>query len=121
MFSFDLERETLKNKDYRRVIHTTPYQQLVLMKLSPETGANVPWEIHEYATQFIRVEKGGLKVQVESPKGFVETQIITDGQSVIIAPGVRHYISALEGKTVKLYTIYSPPEHKDGLVQDKKQ
>ena len=114
MFSFDLENETLKNKDYRRVIHTTPYQQLVLMNLSKETGDRVDWEIHEYATQFIRVEKGELKVQVESPKGFVETLVITDGQSITILPNTRHLI---EGNAVKLYTIYSPPEHKDGLVQ----
>lgn len=115
MFSFDLEHETLKNKDYRRVIHTTPYQQLVLMSLSKETGYRVGWEIHEYATQFIRVEKGELVVQVESPKGFVETYIMKEGESVTISPGTRHLIWT--EKEVKLYTIYSPPEHPKELVQ----
>jgi mannose-6-phosphate isomerase-like protein (cupin superfamily) len=112
MFSFDLEKETLDNKDYRRVIHTTPYQQLVLMKLSKTTGLNVPWEIHEYATQFIRVESGTLEVSDDK-----ETREIHAGESVTIPPGKPHFIKAKNNETVKLYTIYSPPEHKDGLIQ----
>jgi hypothetical protein len=110
MSKFNLETETIKNTNYRKVIETTKNIQLVLMSLKPME--DIPAEVHKGTTQFFRVEQGTLAITVNGVK-----KIVKDGQSLIVLPGKRHYVQCIGSKPAKLYTIYSPPEHPDGLVQ----
>lgn len=101
----NIEQATIKNKNYRKVISTTPTLQLVLMSLKPKE--EIGEEIHPYTTQFIRVEKGnGIAI--------IEDKIykLTDGVAIIIPLNSKHNIINTSTKEpLKLYTIYSPPNH----------
>ena len=104
-FSLNIEKETLKNKNYRKVIHTTAGQQLVLMSLEP--GEIFPEEIHPKTTQFFRVEEGSGIAIVSGKK-----IRLRDGISITVSPGAKHIIkNTSRNKPLKLYTIYSPPHH----------
>ena len=109
---FNIEKETLKNTNYRKVVYTDKYQQLVLMSLNPKEYIHL--EKHN-ATQFFRVEKGkGIaKVGGKDIK-------LKDGVSVTVPPNTFHKIINTGSVPLKLYTIYSPPQHKPGTV-DKRQ
>jgi mannose-6-phosphate isomerase-like protein (cupin superfamily) len=105
---------TNKNNNYRKVINTTPTQQLVLMSLKP--GEFIHLEIHPKTTQFIRIEKGTGVVEIGKP---VKKKIkVKDDTSVTIPPNTWHFVeNTSKTKTLKLYTIYSPPHHKPGTIQ----
>jgi mannose-6-phosphate isomerase-like protein (cupin superfamily) len=107
----DIEKETIKNRDYRRVIYTVPKSmQLVLMSIS--RGQDIPTEIHPHTTQFIRIEKG-LGIATIDGKEYA----LGDGVAITIPPGAKHRIQSVGKTPLKLYTIYTPPEHKPGLTQ----
>ena len=109
MFNANIEHLTLKNKIYRKVIHTIPNKlQLVLMSLNPKE--DIPWEIHEKVSQFIRVESGTGVIIIN--KQNQKTIKLKDGVSVIIPPNKWHYVkNTNKSHPLKLYTIYTPPEH----------
>ncbi len=109
---FALEKKTIANKKYRQVIYTNTQMQLVLMSLEP--GEDIPSETHE-VSQFIRVESGIAAVVLNKKR-----YNLHDGDSIIIDSGIPHYIRNIGKKTLKLYTIYSPPEHPKGAV-DRRQ
>lgn len=117
----NLSALTKENDAYRKVIATTPYQQLVLMSLDDVVGREVDWEMHPFTTQFIRVEKGTLTVKIRLPNDKEKTITLSDDGFVIIPPNMWHYIGnkSKEGEwnPVKLYTIYSPPEHPVGTLE----
>ena len=100
----NIEKITIENKNYRKVIYTDENMQLVLMSI--EVGEDIPLEIHSKTTQFIRVESG---------RGIAKTKDkdtrLSDGISIIIPSKTFHYIKTTGDKPLKLYTIYSPPEH----------
>lgn len=101
----NIEQATIKNNFFRKVINTTPNMQLVLMSLKPKEDIGV--EIHPYTTQFIRVEKGNGIAIIEG-KRFE----LTDGTAIIIPLNSKHNIINTSAKEpLKLYTIYSPPNH----------
>jgi len=105
----NIEKETLKNKNYRKVIHTTDEQQLVLMSLNP--GEDIPPEIHEDTTQFFRIEQGE-GIAIVNKKVYV----LENGIALTVPPNTSHYIKQIGSKPLKLYTIYSPPEHPKNRV-----
>jgi len=107
-----LEDQTLHNTDYRRVLYTTSTQQLVLMNLKP--GEEIGMETHDL-DQFIRFESGIGKVVIDE-KEFE----VSDGFAVIIPKGSRHNVINTGEEDLKLYSIYTPPEHKDGVVHTNK-
>lgn len=109
MAKVNLEKETISNGNYRKVLHTTKNMQLVLMSLL--STEDIPEEIHPHTTQFIKVEQGLIAVTVNGIK-----KTIKQGQSIIIEPGQKHYVKP-GAKGVKLYTIYTPAEHPIGLIQ----
>ena len=109
---FNIEKETLKNTNYRKVVYTDKYQQLVLMSLNPKEYIHL--EKHN-ATQFFRVEKGKGIAKVGGKK-----MKLKDGMSVTVPPNTFHKIINTGRAPLKLYTIYSPPQHKPGTV-DKRQ
>lgn len=110
MSKFNLELETLKNLNYRKVVETTKNMQLVLMSLNPLE--DIPEEIHPKTSQFFRIEQGTIKIIIDG-----SSKILKDGQSLIVPAGSKHYVKCIGKQPAKLYTIYAPPEHPDGLTQ----
>ena len=106
----NIEKDTLENEDYRRVLFTGKNTQLVLMTLAP--GDEIGSEVHEEHDQFIRVEAGNGVVQLDD-----EEHALEDGAAVVIPAGTRHnVINTSSAEKLRLYTLYSPPEHPDGTV-----
>jgi mannose-6-phosphate isomerase-like protein (cupin superfamily) len=106
----NIERDTLANADYRRVLFTGKNTQLVLMTLQP--GDEIGLEVHEEHDQFIRVEAGSGKAILNG-----EEHALADGVAVVIPAGVEHnVVNTSKGEPLRLYTLYSPPEHPDGTV-----
>ena len=111
----NIEEATIANRDFRRVLYTGKNLQLVLMTLQP--GEEIGEEVHEDRDQFFRVEEGRGTVYIDGTPNQVE-----DDFAVIVPAGARHNVVASGDQPLKLYTIYGPPEHKDGVVhKDKAQ
>ncbi len=109
----DIEKETKKNKNFRKVLYTAKNSQLVVMSLEP--GEDIGEEVHEL-DQFIRIEKGKGKAILDD----VEHKI-KDDYAIVIPAGTKHnIINTSKDEEMKLYTIYSPPEHRDGVVHKTK-
>lgn len=113
-FLVNIEKETLENTDYRRVLYTARNTQLVLMSLKP--GEEIGNEVHTL-DQFIRFEQGEGKVILNN--GETEYDIKADW-AIIIPAGTYHNVISTGDSEVKLYTLYSPPEHKKDTVQPTK-
>ena len=110
-FMTDIETETVKNNDFRRVLYTGKFSQLVLMSLKP--GEEIGEEVHDTVDQFFRFEKGEGVVVIDGVKHAVK-----DGSAVIVPSGARHnVVNTSKAADLKLYTIYSPPEHQDKVVR----
>jgi len=110
----NIERDTLANEDYRRVLFTGSKTQLVLMTLQP--GEDIGLETHEGHDQFIRVEAGTGYVELDG-----ERYDVGDGSAVVIPSGAKHnLVNSSPDEPLRLYTLYSPPEHADGTVQHTK-
>jgi len=110
-----IEKEAEKNTDFRRVVYTGKYSQLVLMSLKPEE--EIGEETHEDVDQFFRFEKGEGKVIIDDLEHKVK-----DGDAVIVPAGARHnVVNTSKRMNLNLYTIYSPPEHQDGVVRHTKK
>ena len=106
----NIERDTIANKDFRRVVFTGPNTQLVLMTLQP--GEDIGLETHDGHDQFVRVEAGRGYVQLNGKRSDLE-----DGSAVVIPAGVEHNVkNTSDDEALRLYTLYSPPEHADGTV-----
>jgi len=110
----DIEKETLDNIDYRRVIYTGKFSQLVVMNLQP--GDEIGEEIHNNIDQFIRIESGKAKVVLNS----TEEHNVEADWAVIIPAGMAHNVINTGDTELKLYSIYSPPEHRHDVVQTTK-
>ena len=107
----NVEQLTLENENFREVLYTAQHLQLVLMTLKP--GEEIGLEVHEGGDQFFRFERGEGKVIVN------ETEYaVGDGDSVIVPAGAQHnVIKTSETDALRLYTIYAPPHHQDGVVR----
>lgn len=105
----NIEKETLENNDYRRVLYTSAYSQLVIMNVKP--GDEIGEEVHGL-DQFIRIKQGAGKVVLDG----VETAVEDDWAVVIPAGTVHNVINTSSDVDMKLYSVYAPPEHKDGTV-----
>lgn len=107
-FVTDIEKQTLENTDYRRVLYTAKDLQLVLMSIEP--GDEIGAETHDLA-QFIRLEQGSGKAILNGEK-----HVIEDDWAVLIPAGVEHNIINTGNQPMKVYSLYAPPEHKDGVL-----
>ncbi len=111
----NIEEDTLTNDDYRRVLFTGEHTQLVLMTIQP--GDEIGREKHEGHDQFIRIESGTGEVLMDG-----RVQPISDGSAFVIPSGIEHNVTNTSAdEPLRLYTLYSPPEHPDGTVQRTKQ
>lgn len=111
-YVINIEAETLANEDYRRVLYTAKNSQLVLMCIKP--GDEIGEEVHTL-DQFIRIEGGEAKAIMDGE----EHNLCTD-HAIVVPAGMRHNIINNGETDLKLYTLYSPPEHKDGIVEHTK-
>ena len=111
----NIEKTTTENSDFRRVLYTGKNMQLVLMSLKP--GEDIGSEVHNDNDQFFRFDAGQGKVVIN------ETEYgVADGDAVIVPAGAEHnVINTSDREDLKLYTIYAPSHHKDGIVRATKE
>jgi len=106
----NIENETIDNKNYRKVLFTSKNIQLVVMSLKPDE--EIGMETHENGAQFIRVEQGKAEIVIGKEK-----YNASDNDVVIIPEGTPHNVTNIGKADLKLYVLYAPPEHDDGVVQ----
>ncbi len=112
-FVEDIEDLTESNKNFRSVLYTGHHLQLVVMSL--KKGMEIGEEVHPDHDQFFRIEKGRGEVLIGG-----ETHKVRSGDAIVVPAGARHNVINTGKKALKLYTIYGPPDHPDGLIQKKK-
>lgn len=115
----DIERATLENTNFRTVLHTGEHAQLTVMSLSP--GEDIGWEAHGHLDQFLRLEQGRARVDIGSTEDSVdESHEVSADWAFIVPAGTWHNVTNIGDEPVKLYSLYSPPEHPDGTVHKTK-
>lgn len=110
----NIEKLTLANTDFRHVLYTGKHSQLVLMSLRP--GEDIGMEVHDTVDQFFRFEAGEGVVYIDGVQHKVK-----DGDCAIVPSGAQHNVVNTGKKELKLYTIYSPPEHIDKTIRHTKK
>ena len=114
-FNIGIEKATIENENFRKVLYTSKNSQLVLMSLLPKEEIGL--ETHSDNDQFFRFEAGVGEVHIDD-----EVHKIKDGDAVVVPAGAKHnIINTSSTLPLKMYTIYSPPHHKDGIVRATKQ
>lgn len=108
----NIEKATIENTDYRRVLYTAKNSQLVLMNIQP--AEEIGEEAH-HLDQFIRIEEGKCKVILDDVEHILEADY-----AVVIPAGTKHNVINIGENELKLYSIYSPPEHIDGTIHKTK-
>ena len=105
----DIEKETLENSNFRKVLFTGQHSQLVLMSLKP--GEDIGSEVHTNVDQYIRIEQGEGKVVLNGEETTVKSEY-----AFIVPAGVEHNLINTGNTELKLYSIYSPAEHPEGTI-----
>ena len=114
-FHINIEEETIKNNSFRKVLYTGSRSQLVLMSVRPKE--DIGEEIHPDNDQFFRFEKGVGKCIIDG-----NAYDIKDGVAIVIPKGAKHnIINTSDTADLKMYTIYSPAHHKDGVIRATKE
>lgn len=114
-FFANIEEETKKNTNFRKVLYTSKHSQLVLMCLKPRE--EIGMEVHNENDQFFRFEAGKGKVIIDGNE-----YEVTDGSAIVVPSGALHnVINTSDTEELKLYTIYSPAHHKDGIIRATKE
>ena len=115
----DIEQVTVENSTFRTVVFTGEHTQLTVMSLRP--GEDIGLESHPNLDQFIRIEKGQARVELgQTHENIDEAHDVEDDWAVIVPAGVWHNVVNTGTSDVKLYSLYSPPEHPDGTVCETK-
>lgn len=111
----NIEKLTTENKNFRQVLYSGKHSQLVLMSLKP--GEEIGMEVHPENDQFFRFEAGQGKVLIDGHE-----YDVADGDAVVIPSGAEHnVVNVSETEDLKMYTIYSPAHHKDGIIRATKE
>lgn len=113
-FHTHIEEDTKQNTNFRKVLYTGAHSQLVLMTLA--VGEDIGLEVHADNDQFFRFEEGVGKVVINET-----TYEVVDGDAIVVPAGAEHNVINTGDTPLKLYTIYSPAHHKDGIVRATKQ
>ena len=110
-FHTNIEQETVENTDFRRVLYTGKHTQLVLMSIA--VGSEIGMETHHENDQFFRFEAGEGMVVIDGNE-----YAVSDGSAVVVPAGSEHnVVNKSETEDLKLYTLYSPPHHRDGIAR----
>ena len=110
----NIEKETLDNDNFRKVLYTGGHLQLVLMSLKP--GEEIGDEIHQNNDQFFRFESGLGKCTIDDNHYHV-----TEGDVIVVPAGAKHNVINTGDEPFKMYTIYGPPNHQDGIIRATKK
>ena len=111
----DMTQTTLDNTNFRTVVYTGEHTQLTLMRLAP--GEEIGWESHSNRDQFLRLEQGKARVDFGRSQDKVdESHEVADDWAFIVPAGLWHNVVNVGTEDVKLYSLYSPPEHPDGTI-----
>jgi mannose-6-phosphate isomerase-like protein (cupin superfamily) len=114
-FDTNIEQASFENTNFRTVLHTSEFQQLVVMCIP--VGGEIGQEVHDENDQFIRIEAGQAEAMIDGRK-----ITLGDDDVIIIPRGAEHnVVNTSSTEDLKLYTIYSPPHHKDGTVHVTKE
>ena len=108
-FIDNIEEKTEQNNFFRQVLYTGKHTQLVVMSLLP--GEEIGMEIHPQVDQFFRIEEGRAKVIIDG-----EEHEVYEGFAIIVPAGSQHNLINTGSNPLKLYTLYSPPNHPDGTI-----
>lgn len=112
-YTINIEQASLENEYFRKVLYTDSHVQLVVMSLKP--NEDIGEEVHQL-DQFIRVERGTGKSVLDGVEHALE-----DGSAIVIPQGTRHnIINTSSSESMKIYTVYAPPNHKDGTIHETK-
>jgi mannose-6-phosphate isomerase-like protein (cupin superfamily) len=108
-YNGNIEQETLQNTNFRKVLYTGTHAQLVVMSLNP--SEEIGMEVHDHVDQFFRIEQGTAKFEIDN-------QVFEVGpdHAIIVPAGSQHNVTNVSDQTLKLYTIYSPPNHPQGTI-----
>lgn len=109
-YKADIEKETLENENFRKVLYTGKNLQLVLMSL--KGGEDIGEEVHENNDQFFRFESGEGKCTIDENQ-----YTVREGDVVVVPAGAKHNVINTGMVVLKLYTIYAPPNHRDGIIR----
>jgi mannose-6-phosphate isomerase-like protein (cupin superfamily) len=116
-FNNHIEKETLKNENFRKVLYSSKHLQVVLMSLNP--GEDIGMETHTGTDQFFRIEGGKGKCIIDGNEYEVE-----NGDAIVVPAGAKHNVintDSVNGLKMKMYTIYAPPHHLDKLINATKK
>lgn len=113
-FSSNIEKDALENNNFRKVLYTGKNSQLVLMSL--KKGEDIGMEVHNENDQFFRFEKGQGKCIINGNE-----YEVSDGSAIVVPMGAEHNIINTGEEDLKLYTIYTPPHHKDQIIRETKE
>jgi mannose-6-phosphate isomerase-like protein (cupin superfamily) len=113
-YKTNIEKDTLDNNNFRKVLYTSKHVQLVLMTLRP--GEEIGEEVHDENDQFFRIEVGHGKCIIDGHE-----YEISDGDAIVIPTGSKHNIINIDKTDLKMYTLYAPPHHKDGILRPTKK
>ena len=108
-FIDNIEEKTEQNNFFRQVLYTGKHTQLVVMSLLP--GEEIGMEVHPQVDQFFRIEEGRAKVIIDG-----EEHEVDEGFAIIVPAGSQHNVVNTGSNPLKLYTLYSPPNHPDGTI-----
>jgi mannose-6-phosphate isomerase-like protein (cupin superfamily) len=114
----DIERTTLENETFRTVVFTGEHTQLTVMRLAPREDIGL--EVHEDRDQFLRIESGTGRAQMGSSQNELEERDVKDDWALIVPAGVWHNVVNTGDQDLKLYSLYSPPEHPPNTVHQTK-
>lgn len=114
-YATNIEKSTLENNNFRKVLYTGKHSQLVLMSLAPKE--EIGMEVHKENDQFFRFEKGQGKCIIDGNE-----YDLSDGVAIVVPAGAQHNVINISNtEELKLYTIYSPAHHKDGVIRATKE
>ena len=113
-FVDNIEELTEKNSDFRRVLYTGKHLQLVLMSIEP--GQDIGEEVHDTHDQFFRIEEGSGEIVIDGKKSSIKGDF-----GIIVPAGARHNVINTGDEPLRLYTLYAPPQHRDGFVAATKE
>ncbi len=114
-YVINIEKSTTENNNFRKVLYTAKNSQLVLMSLKP--GEDIGEEVHNNVDQFFRIDAGKGKTVIEGVEHEIE-----NGYAIVIPAGTLHNIvNTSDSEPLKLYTVYSPSNHRDGVVHATKE
>ncbi|NYT86019.1 cupin domain-containing protein [Pollutimonas harenae] len=108
-FVQNIEKLTIENDNFRKVLYTGKHMQLVLMTLQP--GEEIGAEVHETHDQFLRIEEGKGRVFIDD-----NTYEIQDDDAIVVPAGAQHNVVNTGSEPLRLYTLYGPPEHREGVL-----